>query len=507
MTPEKSHDFFQVLQHHGPDRGEKTAVLCEGAEVSYALLNDHIGRFGNLLKDRGVRPGERVLIALPDCPDAFYAFLGSMQCGALPVLVNPDLPRGDFEFIREDSRASVLVTVGDGPAAEAWTSPLERRILVDDPGYPTLFANASPVLEVVPHSPDEAAFLFYTTGRNGDLRGVPHRRGDMAFSAENYARGVLNLCQSDVVFSTSKLFLSYGMGNSLVFPLYFGATAVLLPSRPITPDHVFAVIARSRPTVLFAVPTLYGMMLKTLDEGVRLDSLRLCVSAGESLPAGLHRDWKEATGLEILEGIGSMETLHIFISNRPGHSRPGTSGVPVPSYRVRIVGEDGLPVPSGQPGSLQVKGGSIAPFYWNRPELAAETMLEGGWLKTGDIFTEEDGFYTYRGRSDDLFKSGGNWVSPVKVASILREHPRVRDCRVTSRKLEGLLKPIAHVVLNPGPEGTPELARDLRSHVLKRLPKHMCPVQFNFCEEIPGKRPEDARPPSPVADRTPSSPG
>ncbi len=163
MTPEKSHDFFQVLQHHGPDRGEKTAVLCEGTEVSYALLNDHIGRFGNLLKDRGVRPGERVLIALPDCPDAFYAFLGSMQCGALPVLVNPDLPRGDFEFIREDSRASVLVTVGDGPAAEAWTSPLERRILVDDPGYPTLFANASPVLEVVPHSPDEAAFLFYTT--------------------------------------------------------------------------------------------------------------------------------------------------------------------------------------------------------------------------------------------------------------------------------------------------------------------------------------------------------
>ena len=226
-------------------------------------------------------------------------------------------------------------------------------------------------------------------------------------------------------------------------------------------------------------------MLKTLNETHSLDSLRLCSSAGEALPAATYHSWKELTGLEIIDGIGSTEALHIFISNRPGAVRPGASGYLVPPYEAKIVDGDGLPVPSGEPGDLLIRGKSTAPFYWNRPDKTAETMLADGWLRTGDIYVEKEGCYTYQGRADDMFKVDALWVSPITVEEVLREHPAVLECALTWRKLEGLVKPLAHVVLNAGFQEDMSLFRDLRNHVLQKLPEYMCPVQVVFCAALP----------------------
>ncbi len=483
---EHSQGFFPILQRHRLTRGGKTALICEGREVSFALLDDQINRFGNVLKGLGVRPKERVIVALPDGPDCFYAFLGSMKGGAWPVLLSPELAAGDYEFIVKDTQATALVTVERSAAATVSAPSVKHRLIIEADHYQALFAAASAVLEPASAATDDAAFLMYTTGGSGELRGVPHSQSAMLCCAENYAGRVLNMSEHDVVFSASKLSLSYGLGNSLIFPLYFGASVVLSPARS-TPAEAFRVVAESRPTIIFAVPTLYGMMLKTLDEEVQLASLRLCVSAGEALPAALYHEWKKATGLEIIEGLGATETLHIFIANRPGASHPGSSGAVVPSYEVRLTDEDGQPAAPGEPGLLLVRGRSIASRYWNRPEATAKAMLADGWLKTGDICLEEDGRYTHQGRADTMFKAGGQWVSPARVEAVLQEHPSVKACLVTPHKLEGLLKPIAHVVLKPGTKGDMAMVRELRSHVLGRLPKTMCPVQFNFREDLPNQ--------------------
>lgn len=309
----------------------------------------------------------------------------------------------------------------------------------------------------------------------------------MLFTARQYAGKVLNMTEKDVIFSASKMFFAYGFGNSLTFPLYYGASAVLLAKKA-EPYDVFRMIEQYQPTLLFCVPTLYNMLIKIMEGPVLLPSLRLCVSAGEALPASTYRIWKELTGLEIINGAGSTETMHIVISNMPGDVRPESSGFAVPGYEMKIIGEDGLPVKSGEQGILHLRGGSITPFYWNLPEKSAETILPGGWLKTGDYYMEVDGCYTYLGREDDMFKVGGAWVSPLKVEEAIRSHPCIMECAVTSRKLEGLLVPMAYVVLNPDFTGNMELTRELRDHVLKQLPGHMCPVQIHYVEDIPKTR-------------------
>ncbi len=477
-------DYSALLRHQALVRGDKTALIYEGTAVSYALLEENVNRFGNLLKTLGLLPRERIVIALPDCPEIFYAFLGGMKYGVCPILLSPDLSRGSYEYVLEDAQATVVITVGSSEAVTATSGSLKMTLRIDEARYGGLFGKAAPALDPHPAPEDGIAFMLYTSGSTGKPKGVPHSQEDMLFCAEHYSGRILEMSETDVIFSASKLFFAYGLGNSLIFPLAAGASVILLP-RKSTPAEVFRVIAEGRPTLFFAVPTLYNMLIKTMAEEASFPSLRMCISAGEALPAGLCHEWKRLTGLEIIDGIGSTEALHIFISNRPGDVRPGSTGFVVPGYEARIIGEDGLPVASGQPGTLLIRGESTARQYWRRPEITARTMLADGWLNTGDVYVEEEGCYTYQGRADDMFKSGGNWVSPVQVEEVLRNHPAVLECAVTSRRLESLVKPLAYVVLKAGGEGDMALTRQLRSFVLERLPEYLCPVQFVFTEAIP----------------------
>ncbi len=482
MTP--TLDYLDILDHHARTRGDRPALYYREETITYAQLRENIHRFGNVLKDLGVRPKDRVVLAFPDSPDSCYAFFGAMMCGALPALISPDLPRQEYAYILRDCQPSVLVTVRGSAAATSEQAGPMKRLLLDDGTFPSQMADADIALSRHPTAPEDLAFIQYTSGSTGDPKGIPHTQRGMLFTARHYAGEVLKMSEGDVVFSVSKMFFGYGFGNSVIFPLYHGASAVLYPGRP-APADVLQVIERYRPTLLFSVPTVYNMLLKIMDGPISLPSLRLCISAGEALPAGTYSSWRDLTGLEIVNGVGSTEALHLFVSNRPGDVRPGASGFLVPGYEARIVGEDGQPAAEGRQGILHIRGGSTAPCYWNLPEKSAETMLPDGWLKTGDYFIEEGNCYTYQGRQGDLFKVNGAWVSPLKVEEALRTHPAVSECAVTSRRLEGLEKPLAYVVLNPGFMDGIKLTRELRKHVLERLPDYMCPVQFNYVREIP----------------------
>jgi len=407
-----------------------------------------------------------------------------MKYGVCPILLSPDMSQDHYEYVLGDSQASALITVGSSEALKARSGSLKRTLCIDEAGYAGLFGDAAPALDPCPAPESGAAFLLYSSGSTGKPKGVPHSQGDMLFCAEHYAGPVLGMSADDLIFSASKLFFAYGLGNSLIFPLRFGASVILSP-RKSTPADVLRVIEERRPTLFFAVPTLYNMLVKTTLERNSFASLRLCISAGEALPAGIYHEWKRQTGLEIIDGIGSTEALHIFISNRPGDVRPGNTGFVVPGYEAGIRGEDGRLAASGQPGTLLIRGRSTAPFYWNKPDITAKTMLDDGWLNTGDIFVEEQGCYTYQGRADDMFKAGGHWVSPLRVEEVLRNHPAVLECAVTSRRLESLVKPLAHVVLKQGYEDDMALFRQLRAFVLERLPEYMCPVQFICTDAIP----------------------
>jgi benzoate-CoA ligase family protein len=474
----------ELIDRHVVSRGDKAAIRFEEETITYGRLREAINRFGNVLKDFGMQPGERILIALPDCPLCVYAFLGSIKFGVWPVLVSPQLAESTYEFILDDSQAAALLTGGESAAARVRTKHLRHVMDVDEKTFLDGWNGAPPELDPYPSRREDIAFMLYSSGSTGNPKGVPHRHGDILSTAGAYAGHVLDISEEDVCFSASKLSFAYGLGNSLSFPLSSGATVVLYPGKSTAPE-VFRIISTHKPTLFFGVPTLYNMMLKALDEKVPLDSIRLCVSAGEALPSAIYHQWKELTGLEIIDGIGSTEALHIFISNRPGQVRPGTSGFLVPPYEAAIVGDDGSPVVPGEPGHLLIRGQSTAPYYWNRPEKTSETMLEDGWLKTGDVYVREGDCFTYLGRADDMFKVDAQWVSPSQVEDVLREHPAVSECALTWRTLEGLVKPLAHVVLATDFEENPKLFRELRAHVLQRLPEHMCPVQMVFCAELP----------------------
>jgi benzoate-CoA ligase len=475
-------NLFDILTHHAARKGNKTAIYYCGEEITYSKLLEYINRAGNILKNLGIRQKDRVLIALPDCPDTIYTFLGAIKIGAIPVLLNPDFKRETCEFILYDCEASALITLKSKEISAIKSGFLRFKLYIDDNHYNDLLTQSSPDSETSPEK--DINFIMYTSGSTGSPKGIAHRLSDITFIAETYGRQVLNMTDRDITFSASKLFFAYGFGNSLAFPLTTGASTVLFPHKTV-PLEVINVISEYKPTLFFGVPTLYNMMIKAMGEKIIFPSVRLCISAGEFLPQGIWHEWKEITGFEIIDGLGTTETMHIVISNRPGNIRPGSSGFPVPGYKVKIVGDDGRVVPPGTQGHLLIKGDSNTPFYWNRPYKTKETMLPEGWIKTGDIYIEKNGWYTYQGRSDDMFKVDGNWVSPVQVEQAIKEHPSVLECGVTWRKLEELVKPIACVVLRKGVSKAPEMSRDIRDFILKKLPEYMCPVQIIFTEEIP----------------------
>lgn len=484
--PQPLTDYASILRHNALHQGGKTAILCGETSLSYAALADNVARFAGLLLSLGLGPGDRCVIALPDSPDFFHTFLGALHSGVVAVPVGTQLPAGHYAAIFRDARASALVTLDGSIAATAWTGPDATLLCADAPDFADHLKRSNPAPAATPDvtGPD---FLLYTSGSTGEPKGVPHTQRDMLACAQRYAGEVLGMVSTDVVLSASKLNFAFGLGNSLIFPLYHGATVILHPGGS-GPAALFALpqlIADRRPTLFFAVPSVYALLLRALDgDASPLASLRLCISAGEPLPAALHRQWRETTGLEIVDGIGSTEALHIYISNRPGASAPGSTGRVVPGYEACLVSEDGVPPPDGQPGRLHLRGESLTTGYVNRPDLAAASFLDD-WFDTGDVFICTDGVYRFQGRKDDLFKVGGNWVAPLAVEAVLGGHPAVLECVVTGCEVEGLLLPVAHIVAAPGQTDTSGLARELRAFVQSRRPSHMCPARFLFRADLP----------------------
>ncbi len=474
----------ELLQPNVSMRPHRAAIICGDEQLTWAQLAEQVDRMGNLLLACGLRRRESVVLKLPDEPLCIAVFLGAIKAGLWPILVNPDASAATLEFILEDSQAAVLVARRDETSNQVRGSWLRRVLWVDDPEFAEASAAAPAALTPAATLADDIAFLLYTSGSTGQPKGVPHRHRDMLFSADAYGARILRSTERDIHFSASKLFFAFGLGNSLFHPFRFGAATVLHPGRS-TPQEVFRILRDFRPTVFFGVPGLYSMLLKSWPRDVSVDSLRLCVSAGEALPAPICREWQSRTGVEVLDGIGSTEALHIFISNIPGRVEPGTSGFAVPPYEAKIVTDDGRPSEPGQPGTLWIRGGSTATYYWNRPEETRESMSPDGWLRTGDIYVCRDGVFAYQGRADDMFKVDAHWVAPAQVEAVLQVHAAVRECAVSWRRLEQLIRPVAYVVLNEGFTPDPDLELLLRRHVRNGLPDYMCPVQVEFCGSLP----------------------
>ena len=478
-------------RHLDEGRGASTAVRCGGVSFTYAGIAALANRAGNALRALGVEAGDRVLLLLPDSLEFVAAWFGAIKIGAVAVPTNTALRAADFAYFLQESQARVMVF-----AAALW--PLVESILpaqaivTGEPRPGCMFWDdwiaAHPAeLDPAATSGDDPAFWLWTSGSTGAPKAAVHRHRDWIHCCEGYAGGVLGLAAGDITFSTSKLFHAYGLGNGLMFPFHAGATTVLYPGRPQARAMLEQVHAE-RPTLFFSVPTLYAAMLHETDAGNPYDfsSVRLAVSAAEPLPPDIYRRWRERFGCEILDGIGSTEVLHIYASARPGQVKPGSTGCAVPGYEIRIIDEKGRAMAPGEAGDLWVRGESTATCYWNRPQLTAERMVDG-WFFSGDKFrAEEDGYLWYSGRSDDMFRVSGEWVSPVEVEAALIEHPAVLECAVVAYKDENqLVKPKACVVLKDAGGQGDELARELQQFVRARLAGYKYPRRIQFMAELP----------------------
>ena len=477
-------------------RAGRPAFHQENRVVTYGEIFESVNRVGNALLDLGVQMEDRVLLILLDGPEFVASFFGAMKLGAVPVPVNTLMRGADYRFFLDDSRAQVAIVsepllVEAGPAL-AQARHLKHVVVVGNAKrhhlqFESWASKASRSLEPADTSKDDVAFWLYSSGSTGFPKGAVHLHHDMVVCSDTYGLQVLGITGRDRTFSAAKLFFAYGLGNNMYFPMRVGAEAVLYSGRP-TAEAVFQVVDRYRPTLFFGVPTLYASMLQLQDAGDRFDlsSLRLCVSAGEALPADVYRRWVNRFGVEILDGIGTTEILHIFLSNRPGHVKPGSSGTPVPGYEAIIVDEGGRPVPRGEIGNLRVKGDSTMAYYWNRDEKTKETLF-GPWIQTGDkYYQDEDGDFWYCGRSDDMLKVGGIWVSPVEVENTLIAHEAVLEAAVVGQQdAEKLVKPKAYVVLKDPKDASQELAEELKEFVRNRIAPYKKPWWIDFVPSLP----------------------
>ncbi|MDX1520906.1 MAG: benzoate-CoA ligase family protein [Anaerolineae bacterium] len=475
-------------------RAEKIAIYCGDDTVTYGQLAETAGRVGNGLKDLGLETGARVMMLLMDTPQFPATFFGTMRAGFVPIPTNTVLPPDNYEYFLNDSGATVAIVSGPlyPKIAEIRANcPTVRHVIVvgGDGAKNTLdfaawTAAGSADLDPAPTGPNDQAFWLYSSGSTGFPKGVVHQHKNIPYTTETYGKQVLGITENDICFSASKAFHAYGLGNNVTFPYSVGASTVMLTGRP-TPDRVYAAIERFKPTIFFTAPTLYTAMLAAY-EGADMSSIRVCVSAAEALQPEVYRQWHDRFGIEILDGIGSTEMLHIFISNRAGQVKPGSSGVPVPGYEAKIVDEHGNPVAQGEAGDLLIKGGSAAAFYWNRPEKTAHTM-RGEWMFTGDrYYQDEDGYFYYEGRSDDMFKVSGQWVSPIEVENTLMEHPAVFECAVVIAKDEqGLQRTKAFIILAEDYLESDELTAELQAFVKARLAPYKYPRMIAYVTDLP----------------------
>ena len=488
-------DYF-VDRHLEAGRGQQIVFTDQSGPWTCAELSDRVNRTGNVLLELGIEAEQRVLMCMLDSIEFPAVFFGAIKIGAIPVPVNTMLTEDDYQHMLRDSRAKVLV-VSDAlysRFSKVLNNQLYLRhvIIVGQgvDGHSTLsglLSQASPVLASAPTSADDAAFWLYTSGSTGKSKGAVHRQSDLIQTCQLYASGVLGLCEDDVLFSAAKLFFAYGLGNAMSFPLHVGCQVVLLAERP-TPDVVLDVLKKHEASVFFGVPTLYAAILAdTANDRNRVsDRLRLCVSAGEALPEEIARAWEDRFGVPILDGLGSTEMLHIFLSNRPGDIRYGSSGTAVPGYSLKIIGDDGHEVQDSQIGELVVSGPSSAACYWGQKEKSQLTF-QGEWTRSGDkYYRDDDGYFHYCGRTDDMLKVGGIWVSPFEVENALIGEERVLEVAVIGRENDhGLVKPKAYVVLKAGVEKTDGLAKELQAFVKDRLAPYKYPRWIEFVTELP----------------------
>jgi benzoate-CoA ligase family protein len=488
---------FFVDRHLADGRGARTAFRFGGRAVTYAELAASVDRCAGALAGLGVEIEQRVLLALDDSPAFAAAFWGAVKLGAVAVPVNTLMSPAEYAFLLADSRARVAIVEASVAARLLAAGPrapwLRAVVVVGGRGpagthdFDALLAAAKPVCEPAATFPEDVCYWGYTSGSTGAPKAAVHAHEDFRAAADLVGVGVFGLEPDDLVFSASKMFFAFGLGNSLYFPARVGAASVLVPER-IDAERAFEVIAAERPTVFFTVPTLYARMLAVPDAERRWDlsSLRYGVSSGEALPPAIFDAWAERFGLELVEVVGSTEALHDFIANTPGGARRGASGRVVPGFEARLVDDAGTPVADGVVGHLLIKGPTTSPCYWNRRDRTRATM-QGEWLRTGDMFARDpEGVYTFAGRSDDMLKVAGMWVSPAEVEAALGEHPGVLEAGVVGAPdADGLTRPHAVVVLKAGWAPSAELAAALADFVRRRAGGPRAPATVAFADDLP----------------------
>lgn len=487
---------FNLAEHYlernlGRGYADKTAIVVDHPErgvarYSYREVSALSARYGHVLARRGLGLEDRLFIILEDGIEWAATFFGAQKLGVTTMFLNPNVTADELAFYLADSRARGVVTT----RAVAERLPTERPYLravvtVDDPALGAELGEQPTTLATAATTAEDFAVWLYSSGSTGAPKAAVHRAYDFVYNTERYPVEVLKMSEADVTLSVPKLFFGYATGSNLLFPFHFGGTAVLFPDKP-TPERLFELVERHRATILVNVPTMIAQMATAYLERPRdLSSLRLLKSAGEALPPELYARWKAATGVEILDGIGSAEMFHIFISARLGEVVPGSLGRLVSGYDAKIVDDDGVEVGPGEVGTLWVKGDSAAAFYWQRADKSRE-VLQGRWVVSSDRFMRDtSGLYWYRGRADDVLKVGGRWLSPLEIEDVLVKHPAVAEAGASSFAKDGLTKPMAFVILRPGVEATPALEAELVAHVSQHLELFKVPRFVSVVTELP----------------------
>jgi benzoate-CoA ligase family protein len=472
--------IVDYIAEHAARSPDRVAIHYKNRKLSYGELVEAAARCRGALAARGIRPGDRVALVMSDSPEMVIAFLGIMGMGAIAVPCSTMLPPEGLSYVFKDSEAKLLIASPEH-LENAQRAGAPNPILADE-----LLKNGRPA-PLGQFDRDTPCLVLYTSGSTGQPKGAVHLHGHMPWTVESVARKVYDLQPDDRLFSVPRLFFAYGLGNSLSIPLGSGASTILVSERP-TPALIAEVFEKYRPTVLFAVPTVFRMLLEHARQGNRVDasSIKFSVSAGEVLPVATWNEWKALTGGEILDTIGTTELLHAFIHNYRDRNRPGSSGVVLDGYEVKLTDDSGAEVKGAGRGYLHVRGGSAIPYYLNKPEKTAEAIRDG-WVRTGDVYRkDEDGFYWFEGRSDDLFKCSGLWVTPGEVEDAVCRHPGVMEAAVIAEQdANGGTIPAAYVLLRPGYSPGDALSAEIREVAAKTLPRYKRPQRIHFMKELP----------------------